>query len=115
MNEEVKIYVRDSQKKGRVLNLNSKVTGKELFEKAAAAHNVDQSTIALILEGKILKEQDEVALSENAIVHLVTLSKVQKEEITLNVRMLTGETQFRTITIPSNSTIQTFIEEKLSK
>ena len=93
MSEQVKIYVRNSQKAGKILHLAPKIAGKELYEKAAASHNLEVEAIALILEGKVVKQEGEVTLNEKSIVHLITLANVQKEKISLKVRQLAGNTE----------------------
>lgn len=115
MSEEVKVYIRNSQKAGKILHLNPKIAGSELYERAAASHGLETAAVSLILEGKVVKQEDELTLSEKAIVHLITLSNVQKETITVKVRALAGGSDFKAIEVDSNSKINSLLQDHLSK
>ena len=77
MSEQVKIYVRNSKKYGKVLNVPNSVTGQELYRVAAESQGLNAEEVRLILGGKELESgQEEISLKEKAIVHLINLREV---------------------------------------
>ena len=42
-----------------------------------------------------MSQDRDVRLNDKSIVHLISLNDVNKDNITVKVRMLTGDTQFR--------------------
>lgn len=73
----MKIYVRNSKKYGKVLNVGSSVSGQELYRLAAESQGLKADEVRLILGGKELESgEGEVVLKEKAIVHLINLREV---------------------------------------
>ena len=60
-------------------------------------------------------EAEEVTLKEKAIVHLINLNEVNKENIDLHVKLLHSRSSPTKIETPSDTTIREFIDDKLFK
>ncbi len=115
-NEEVKIYVRNSKKYGKILNIPIKIKTEELYRLAAASHSLPSEEVKLILAGQPLPaDESEVELKDKAIVHLINLKDVHLETIEVSVRKLYARSGPVTIETPTNVTIREFIDDKLNK
>lgn len=114
--ETVQVYLRTSQKVGKLLTLPPRVTHQHLYQAAAEAQELLPSQLHLYIQGKLLLPDDSlVTLKEKAIVHLVKLEEASKQELEVSVRMLEGRTHPNTIDVNSQSTLRDFIDHQLYK
>jgi hypothetical protein len=54
--ETVSIYIRNSQKIGRVINITPSISGNQLYTAAAESHNLPNDSVRLIIQGKTIDQ-----------------------------------------------------------
>jgi hypothetical protein len=112
----LKVYLRNTQKVGTVLELPSSLPAHLLYREAATSQRLPESSLRLYLNGKeVSNNSDPLLLKDKAIVHLVNLQDIQRSEIQVHVRLLEGKGHPMTVDISTASTIRDFVDHHLSK
>lgn len=70
----VQVYLRNSQKMGKLLNLPPQLSSDRLYEAAAEAQQLEPAHLHLYINGKLIQPgPEELTLKEKAIIHVVKL------------------------------------------
>lgn len=111
--DSVNVYVRNSQKVGRIIKISAGITAEALYQTAAESHSLAPENIHLYLQGKLIEnDQTPCELKEKAIIHLVNNQDLDRETIEIKVKDLNGS-QTTSFEVDSSTNIKEFIDSKL--
>jgi hypothetical protein len=70
----VQVYLRNSQKMGKIISLPPQLSSDRLYEAAAEAQQLEPAHLHLYINGKLIQPgPEELTLKEKAIIHVVKL------------------------------------------
>lgn len=103
----VKIYIRNSKKFGKILNLNPNITANDLYREAASTQGLLDSNVQLFLAGRLIPNDTiSLQLKDNSIVHIINLTETALDSIEISIRSLKGNTNPIKITTNSSTSIR---------
>lgn len=105
--DPVKIYIRNSKKFGKILNLDPNITANDLYREAAATQGLSDSDVQLYLAGRLIPNNPSaLQLKQNSIVHIINLIETTLDSIEINIRALKGRTNPLKIATNSSTSIR---------
>lgn len=111
---EVQIYLRNSQKRAHLLRLPRHLDSDQLLPLASQKLNLPADRLLLFLKGERIHSGQQLTLTEKCILHAVDLAQVQRPQLQIHVKRLSGSHPLAHFAIPSSTLVQDFINHQLN-